>query len=423
MAPALQRVAVLAGTRLAKLLQHFPASIGPSSLADVRGAAGFVRLEAECVECIALVDADLNPPIQVLGYGPDVLFDAASIAERVASAAALRPKGLDARRVVHEAADGFPGLAVDGFRTFAKVDVYSSHWQPYLPTIADALLQNGFAGAYLRTRVRGKPQTCTHLAGVEAPSRLQCEENGARYEVNLGNSLSTGLYLDQRANRAFVSQLAAAGADGGQASVLNLFAHSCSFGVACALAGARTLNSDTDGGWLNVGRRNYALNGLAGDHLFEKECAFDRLAEPGELHDVVIVDPSPSALSKSFGAFSAREHFAGLVALAANSVKPGGHLVVFSNCRSVQRMRFRKSVHAALPKLFGLPDCPPADPDAEPPRLTPSLRFSARGFTLPSTASWDLVTELGQDITDHPSEPHMICDYLNGAAVRRRKDS
>src|SRR5205807_9664617 len=62
-------------------------------------------------------------------------------------------------------------------------------------------------------------------------------ENGLKFGIDFGAGYSVGLFIDQRENRRFVRESK-------PQRVLNCFAYTCSFSIAAALGGARTVNVD-----------------------------------------------------------------------------------------------------------------------------------------------------------------------------------
>ena len=100
--------------------------------------------------------------------------------------------------------------------------------------------------------------------------------------------MNPGLFLDMREVRSWV------GDNAKNKTVLNLFAYTCSLGVAATLGQAqRVLNLDLSKSYLEWGKRNYALNGLKADDTdFVFGDAFDwlaRFARRKQTFDVVIL--------------------------------------------------------------------------------------------------------------------------------------
>jgi len=174
-------------------------------------------------------------------------------------------------------------------------------------------------------------------------AEVEVEENGVRYEVRPDSGVSVGLFLDMREVRQWLR-----GASRGE-TVLNLFAYTCSFGVAAAVGSAdRVVNVDVSRPYLDWGKTNYALNDLAvRERDFIYGDAFDwlnRFARRQERFDVVIVDP-PSFSSTPF---SVTRDYSRLVAAAASVVNGGGVLLVASNHAATSDRRFDAWVDEGL---------------------------------------------------------------------------
>ena len=82
-------------------------------------------------------------------------------------------------------------------------------------------------------------------------------EGGLQFEVNLGDYLDTGLFLDHRPARAWV------GAESAGRRVLNLFCYTGAFTVHAAAGEAlETVSVDLSKTYLDWTRRNLELNGV-----------------------------------------------------------------------------------------------------------------------------------------------------------------
>ena len=174
---------------------------------------------------------------------------------------ALRSALIDARetdafRVIHGAADGWPGWYVERLGDF----LLSQAEQPpdaspigRIATTGETLRTRGVYHKILTRQVRrtsaaqASPQL---ILGEAAPGPVVIRENGVKFELSFNEGYSVGLFLDQRDNRRrFLANHVAAdfplfpsGAAG--AEVLNTFAYTCGFSVCAAKAGARTTSLD-----------------------------------------------------------------------------------------------------------------------------------------------------------------------------------
>lgn len=244
-----------------------------------------------------------------------------------------------AYRLLHGAADGVEGLSVDVYDRFLVASVYTEALGARERGWLEALARLEMRGVYLKRRPRQAnqlreaerraraPERAVH--GEDAPEPLAVREHGVPFEVRLGDGLSTGLFLDQRDNRARFAALSPG------KRVLNLFAYTCAFGAAAARAGAaETTNIDISKAVLERGKRNYALLGhTAGQHRFLARDVLDvlpRMARRGEQYDLIALDP-PSFASSERGRFSVERDYARLVAAALSVLAPGGLLLACTN--------------------------------------------------------------------------------------------
>src|SRR5262249_16994649 len=101
------------------------------------------------------------------------------------------------------------------------------------------------------------------LAGKEMPSQFLISENRVQFQIRPYDGFSTGLSLDQRANRSFLVERVL------RKRVLTTFAYTCGFSVMCALKGATVTSVDLSRKYLNWGRDNFSVNHVDPDlHFF-----------------------------------------------------------------------------------------------------------------------------------------------------------
>lgn len=263
----------------------------------------------------------------------------------------------DAFRLLHQAADGVPGLTVDRFAGVLVANVYGA--QRLTPGQARNLRTLAAEVEARAVYVKYRPQHASTLTAAQrealAPAapwlgaavpELIAYENGLRYLIRPGAGLSVGLFLDMRETRAWVRAQAAG------RTVLNCFAYTCGFGVAAAAGGAaRVVNLDAARTVLEWGRQNYAVNGLpAGEQDFIFGDVFDwlqRFGRRGQTFDLVIVDP-PSYATTKHSRFSVSRDYATLAAQAARVVAPGGWLVACANAAELPERTWLKQLRAGL---------------------------------------------------------------------------
>ena len=112
-----------------------------------------------------------------------------------------------------------------------------------------------------------------------------------------------------------------------KARFLNLFAYTCSASLHAALGGAtKTVSVDLSNTYLNWGKRNFALNGLAEtQHQFIEADVMSWLAQCKESFDVIFIDPPTFSNSKKIqGVFDVQRDHVELLTLAMRLLKPNG---------------------------------------------------------------------------------------------------
>jgi 23S rRNA (cytosine1962-C5)-methyltransferase len=159
-------------------------------------------------------------------------------------------------------------------------------------------------------------------------------EAGTRYGLDFAAGYSHGLFLDQRANRAQVRNMA-------PKRLLNTFSYTCSFSVVGAQAGASTVSVDLSKKSIDRGRENFALNGLSEDgHKFFADDVLDvlpRLAKRGERFDCIILDPPTFSRGNKGRRWQVEQHFEDLLNAALELTAPKCSILLSTNCTSLDQ--------------------------------------------------------------------------------------
>lgn len=204
------------------------------------------------------------------------------------------------------------------------------------------------------------------LRGDAAESMITVvEENGVKYTIDFEAGYSAGLFLDQRANRAFVRRLA-------PKRLLNTFAYTCSFSVVAALSGAETVSVDLSKKSLDRGRENFGLNGLDdSQHRFIADDVLEvlpRLGRRGDKFDCIILDPPTFSRGNKGRRFQVEEGMEQLVTAALELAAPHAQILLSTNCTKLDRRTLEQIARYCmkLARLSGsfhtepdLPDIPP----------------------------------------------------------------
>lgn len=184
-----------------------------------------------------------------------------------------------------------------------------------------------------RRRQKGKSQ---YEVEARADSWHQVQEYNARFHVNLGRYLDTGLFLDHRLVRQQIQQLSA-----GQ-RVLNLFAYTGAASVHAALGQASQVTTiDMSRTYLNWAKDNFRLNQLTlHRHEFIQADCLQWLIEQSEgdrQWDLIFLDPPTFSNSKRMAAaFDVQRDHGDLLAATASLLAPGGKLIFSTNKRRFQ---------------------------------------------------------------------------------------
>lgn len=220
---------------------------------------------------------------------------------RVLQAWEYRKKVVDTSscRVIFGEADFLPGLVVDKFADVLVVQSLALGIDrlkgQILQYLTEILAQDGIVirGIYERSDAKVRRQEGMELykgfIGEAFDTKVQIEENGVRYCVDVENGQKTGFFLDQKNNRKAIQRLC------GGAHVLDCFTHTGSFALNAGLAGAKhVLGVDASETGITQAEENARLNGLS--HVVKFQCAdvFELLPafeRQGQKFDVVILDP------------------------------------------------------------------------------------------------------------------------------------
>ncbi len=247
-----------------------------------------------------------------------------------------------AARLVFSEGDGLSGLVVDRYGDWLVVQVTALAMAVRLPQIVPMLVELARPqGILLRTerdivRAEGLELSPGLAWGRMPDAPLAIVDQGLRYGVDLAEGQKTGLYLDQRENRA-----AAARYMRGR-RVLDMFCYTGGFSLAAALGKAReVLGYDSSQRAVAQARDNAERNGL--DNLrFESGDTFETLQalkSAGERFDGVVLDPPKFARNRA-GVDDALRAYARLNRLALDVLAPGGILVTCSCSGHVSRDDF-----------------------------------------------------------------------------------
>jgi 23S rRNA (cytosine1962-C5)-methyltransferase len=185
------------------------------------------------------------------------------------------------------------------------------------------------------------------LYGESPPPALTVFEHGLRFLVRPGTGQKTGLFLDQRENRASVRRFAAG------RRLANLFSYTGGFSIHALAGGAEhAIDVDVAAGALADATANAASNGFAARHSTLK---LDLMGDPSaalahaELSaaDFWVLDPPSFARNKT-QRHAALRAYKRLNVAAMARVPDGGLLATASCTAQVSPEAFREMLAAAI---------------------------------------------------------------------------
>ncbi len=296
--------------------------------------------------------------VRVWTFDPDETVDPHFFRARLQRARAARtflpssPQSpLSALRLVNAESDGLPGLIVDRYGEFLVCQFLSAgaeYWKREIVTLLTEFYPS--VGIYERSDVdvrakEGLPPTTGVLAGEPPPDLVEIDEYACRFAVDVRRGHKTGFYLDQRANRTLVGEIAA------EREILNCFAYTGGFG-AWALKGqaAKVTNVESSAAALDLAQHNFELNQLdlsrvenvVGDvfHVLR------HYRDSRRQFDLIVLDPPKFAESRT-QVEKASRGYKDINLLALKLLRPGGLLFTFSCSGVVSPDLFQKIVAGA----------------------------------------------------------------------------
>lgn len=321
-------------------------------MADARAAAGdavLVRGPRGRILGHALYSDRSQIAIRMLDHGSRPELDADElIRNRIRAAVTFRDTlAIDATacRLVHGEADLLPSLIVDRYGDYLVVQALSQGIDRRVPTIVETLMtllapKGILARNDPRARtLEGLEQRVEVLAG-EIPDSVTVTEAGIEYDVDLRRGQKTGLFLDQRENRAAAAAYA-------RGRLLDCFSYNGGFALVLGRRCQETIAIDVSEDAVARVRRNAERNGVAVDarvgNVFDELRGLERL---GERFDTIVLDPPAFAKNKAAVA-GARAGYKEINLRALKLLTPGGTLVTCSCSYNISEAAFAEIVYDA----------------------------------------------------------------------------
>jgi 23S rRNA (cytosine1962-C5)-methyltransferase len=257
----------------------------------------------------------------------------------------------NAYRLIYAESDGIPGLIVDRYADVLVLQSLTAGAEFWKDTLADLLLEEtGLSTIYERSdadvrELEGLQSKVDILRGVNPQLPITIKEHNLQFNVNIAEGHKTGFYLDQRANRLRVRELAK------DKDVLDCFCYTGGFTVNALAGGAKsTLSVDSSGDALALAKENVLLNDLPLDRAnFIEGDVFQLLRkfrDEARSFDMIILDP-PKFAPTAAQAERAARGYKDINLLAFKLLRSRGMLVTFSCSGGIDAGLFQKIIAGA----------------------------------------------------------------------------
>lgn len=251
-------------------------------------------------------------------------------------------------RLVHGEGDNLPGLVIDIYGHTAVLQAHSVGMHCNRMDIAETLMRvmgDRIKGIYYKSET-----TLPFKADIDrgngyimgGPTDDTPLEYGMKMPVDWISGQKTGLFIDQRENRALLERYSKG------RSVLNMFCYTGGFSLAALRGGAKLVHSvDSSARAIELTAGGVEDN-FPGDtrHAAFAEDAFKYLERMDPIYDLIILDPPAFAKHKD-----ALKHaligYRRLNQKAMEKIQPGGILFTFSCSQVVSKDQFRTAVFTA----------------------------------------------------------------------------
>lgn len=253
-------------------------------------------------------------------------------------------------RLVHGEGDGLPGLVVDVYGRTAVIQAHSVGMHRSRQNIADALLKvmDGRVDSVYYKSETTLPfkaeldRSCGYMVGGPLPDDVPLEY-GLKMPVDWINGQKTGLFIDQRENRALLERMSHG------RKVLNMFCYTGGFSLAALRGGAELVHS------VDSSAKAIELTKQGVENNFPGDCRHEAFAEDAfryldtmdnSKYDLIVLDPPAFAKHKD-----ALKHallgYRRLNEKAFQKIAHGGLLFTFSCSQVVNKEQFRTAVFTA----------------------------------------------------------------------------
>lgn len=265
----------------------------------------------------------------------------------------LEEKNITNCRLVFGEADQLPGLTVDRYNDILVCQISSYGLDKIKGMLYEMLLEvvredgQDVKGIYERNDINvrakeGLPQEKGYWKQAILPTTTIINENDIKLHVDVENGQKTGYFLDQKANRVLLRNMAR------DKSVLDCFSHTGGFALNAAYGGAKQVVAvDVSQTALDQALENAKLNNLTDTISFTKADVFKYLdtCKNGQF-DIIVLDPP--AFTKSRRTIdNAYNGYKRINKKAMHLLKSGGYLITCSCSRFMETDNFEKMLREA----------------------------------------------------------------------------
>jgi 23S rRNA (cytosine1962-C5)-methyltransferase len=286
--------------------------------------------------------------LRLLTFG-DRLPDSTLWPERIQAALAFRESlAIDATayRLVHGEADLLPSLIVDRYGDYLVVQALSQAVDRLLPELVRILVElTGARGVLARNdpKVRlleGLDQRVELVHG-EIPERVVVREGSIEYEADLWRGQKTGLFLDQRENRAAAAVYA-------RGRLLDCFSYNGGFALQLGRKCPEVTAVDISDDAVARTNANAARNGLTHVQTMTANVFDDlrRREREGERFDTIVLDPPAFAKNKA-SVPNAVTGYREINRRALKLLRDGGYLITCSCSYNIDEAMFGQILYEA----------------------------------------------------------------------------
>jgi 23S rRNA (cytosine1962-C5)-methyltransferase len=294
--------------------------------------------------------------VRVWSFNPEEKIDGGFFRRKISLALSLREKitntsKTNAYRMINAESDELPGLIVDRYAEYLVCQFLSAgaeFSQKIIVEILDDIFKP--AGIYERSDVEVRTKEGLQpaqglLKGNISDDLIEVYENGFKFLVDVKGGHKTGFYLDQRDNRALVSEFSK------RKNVLNCFSYTGGFSIYALASGAEKVTQiDSSSSVLEIANKNIELNRLSlssveniNDDVFK---VLRKFRDERRSFDLIILDPPKFAESAS-QIQQAGRGYKDINLLAFKLLNPGGILFTFSCSGHISPELFQKIVAGA----------------------------------------------------------------------------